>query len=138
MTGLKQVMFETASMTADWRFPYRIIVPQMGGWGPDDAVWLGMTPDVVSWNDYGRFQREFPPQSGAANDYAPWFQANSDDGSGVVVLVDPNLVDIIVPWNNIRTMGPGSVAVGVQYRNKATGRRSTLVTGRLPLSDGVI
>src|SRR4029077_13058800 len=101
-----------------------------------DEVVLGMTPDSVAWDDYGRHQRHFPPQSGAANDYGPWFQASSDDGTGVVVLVDPNMIDIVVPWNNMRTMGPGSVAVGIQYRNKLTGGRATLLTGRLPLSDG--
>jgi hypothetical protein len=137
--GLKQIMFETASSTADWLFPYRIIVPNVGGWDSDaDQVVLGMTPDFVAWDDYGMHSRTFPPRSGGADEYAPWFQANSDDGSGVVVLVDPNLVDIVVPAHRIRTMGPGGVAVGVQYRNKLSGARSTLVTGRLPLSDGVI
>lgn len=135
---LKQVMFDTASSTSDWRFPYRIIVPNMD-WDPIvDQVIIGMTPDAVGFDDYGWHSRYFPPASSGNDSWAPWFQANSDDGSGIVVLVDPNLVDIVVPWNHIRTMGPGSVAVGVQYRNKTTGSRTTLVAGRLPLSDGVI
>lgn len=137
--GLKEVIFETASTTADWHFPYRIIVPTVADWDPTaDQVTIGMTPDFVSWDDYGMHSRSFPPASGDLNSATPWFQASSDDGSGVVVLVDPNLIDIIVPWNRMRTMGPGSVAVGIQYRNKLTSARATLLTGRLPLADGVI
>lgn len=134
--GLKQVMFETASSTADWHFPYRLIMPSIGGWDTEaDQVVLGMSPDDVSWDDYGMHSRTFPPGD---NSSAPWFQANSDDGSGVVTLIDPNVIDIVVPASRIRSMGPGDVSVGIQYRNKLNGARTTLLTGRLPLAHGVI
>lgn len=136
--ALKEVIFETASSTGDWRFPYQILAPVEGGWDPAiDQIVLGMTPDHISWDDYGQRSRSFPPNSGAY-DTSPWFQASSDDGSGVITIVPPNLIDINVPANRIRSMGPGSVAVGLQYRNKATGARTTLLSGRLPLADGVI
>ncbi len=136
--GVRQVQFETASGTSDWYFPYKLIVPNMAGWDAErDEVVIGMSPDGITWDDYGIRSRVFPPLSGN-NPATPWFFASSDDGSGVVTLVDPNRVEIIVPYGSIRMMSPGSVAVGVQYRNKLLDRRTTLVTGRLPLTDGVV
>lgn len=135
--GVKQVNFQTASATADWRFPYKLLVPGITKWDPAiDQVVLGMSPDFVQWDDYGLRTREFPAAPGY--DTAPFFQASSDDGSNVVTLVDPNLIDIVVPFNVIRQMGPGSVNVGVQYRQKDIASRATLIIGRLPLVAGVI
>jgi hypothetical protein len=134
---LKQVLFEPASSTSTWRYTYRLVAPNMEGWESDvDLVVLGMSPDAVTFDDYGLRSRTFPPASNDST--APWFQASSDDGSGVVTLLDPSTVDIIVPWNTIRWIGPGMINVGLQYRNKLTDERSTLLTGRLPLMDGVI
>lgn len=134
--GLKRVQFEETSAGGDWQFPYRLIVPAMDGW--DDArdqVVIGMSPDYAAWDDYGFRQRSnFAPVPDFWN--APFFQATSDDSSGVVTLIDPNLISIIVPWNTMRTLGPGGCLVGVQYRDKTTTRRTPLLTGRLPIVDG--
>ena len=135
--SLKQVMFETASATEDWRLPYRLIVPGVNGWDPAvDEVVLGMSPDQVTWDDYGSRTRTFPPTG--TSDTSPWFYASSQDGTGTVALIDPNLIDIVVPWNIMRSMGIGSIAVGIQLRNQVTGSRTNLLTGRLPLADGVV
>lgn len=137
ITSIKQVMFEGAAATSDWRFPYQLIVPQVTAWDPAiDEVVLAMSPDFIMWDDYGIRSRTFPPAT--RENVAPWFQASSLDGSGVVTLIDPNRIDIIVPWNRMRTMGPGDVSVGVQYRNQLTGSRTLLITGRLPLYDTVL
>jgi hypothetical protein len=136
ITAIKRVLFEEASASSDWRFPYRLLVPGHTAWDPlVDEVVLGMSPDVVTWDDYGIRSRTFPPAS--SDSVAPWFQASSNDGSGVVTLVNPNGIDIVVPWNAIRMMGPGMINVGVQYRN-ASGARTALISGRLPLQDTVI
>jgi hypothetical protein len=135
ITATKRVMFEEASASSDWRFPYRLIVPGMTAWSDDDTVVLGMSPDRISWDDYGWRSRVFPPHGHSAT---PWYQASSRDGSGVVTLVDPNGIDIRVPWTAIRSMGPGVINVGVQHRNEATGARTSLIAGRLPLVDTVL
>jgi hypothetical protein len=135
--GMKRVMFEEASAQADWRFPYQIIAPGMDWDEEVDEVVLGMTPDYASWDDYGFRQRSFPMAT-ADNWAAPFYQASSDDSSGVVTLIDPNLIDIAVPYTVMRQLGPGGCNVGVSYRNKLTGQRSTLISGRLPIYDGVI
>ena len=131
--GVKQVMFASASATSDWRMPYKLLVPGINGWDVVDQVVLGMSPDHVSWDDYGYRQRSFPPDG---NNWAPFFQAASDDGSGVVALVDPNLIDVLVPYNTMRQLGPGGVNVEIQYRQKDIGSRSTLMLGRLMLVGG--
>lgn len=136
--GVKFVNFQTASSTGDWRFPYVLKVPGIDGWNPAvDQVVIGMTPDTVSWDDYGYRQRSFPPGS-RSYEAAPFWQASSDDGTGVVKLVDPNLIDIVVPYPVMQQLGPGGVNVGLSLRNKETGARTTLLTGRLPLTWGVI
>ena len=136
--GVKQVNFQTASTTSAWRFPYTLLVPGINGWKPEvDRVVLGMTPDAISWNDYGLHSRAFPPGTGTY-DAAPYYQASSDDGTGVITLVDPNVISIVVPHNVMRTLGPGGVNVAVQYRTKDTDERATLLIGRLPLIWGVI
>jgi hypothetical protein len=135
--GVKRVEFQTASAGADWVFPYRLLVPGINGWDKAvDLVVLGMSPDAVSWDDYGLRSRSFPDAPGY--DTAPFYQASSDDGSGVVSLLDPNLISIVVPHNAIRQMGPGGVNVGIQYRQKDTGSRAQLLIGRLPLVAGVL
>ena len=136
ITAIKRVLFEEASASSDWTFPYRLIVPGMSEWVDDDEVVLGMSPDFILWDDYGIRSRTFPPAS--SDSVAPWFQASSRDDSGVVTLVDPNGIDIRVPWNTIRMLGPGMINVGVQYRNAATKARTSLVAGRLPLVNTVI
>lgn len=137
--GIKRVQFEETGSTADWYFPYQLIVPAMDGWDADrDLIVLGMSPDYSAWDDYGmRSRANLSPRPDFW--YAPCYQATSDDESGVVTLVDPNLISIIVPWTAMRRLGPGGCAVGVQYRTKdGTDRRTTLLTGRLPIVDGVV
>jgi hypothetical protein len=112
---MKSVVFETASSTSDWSFQYRLLQAGHAAWDPAEEIVLGMSPDYVAWNDYGVRQRSFPAVS-SAYDTAPWFQASSRDGSGVVVLTDPDLIDVQVPWNQMRMMGPGSVHVSLSYR----------------------
>lgn len=136
--SIKKVQFEETGSTSDWQFPYRLIVPQMTAWDAErDLVVLGMSPDYAAWDDYGFRQRSNPaPRPDFWS--APFYMATSDDDSGAVTLVDPNLISIIVPWGNMRSLGPGGCAVGVQYRDKITDRRTTLLVGRLPIIDGVI
>ena len=136
ITATKRVLFEEASASSDWRLPYRLIIPEMTAWDETrDEVVLGLSPDSIIWDDYGTRSRTFPP---VGHSTAPSYQASSRDGTGVVTLVDPNGIDILVPWNVIRSLGPGMINVGVQYRNILTGARSSLVAGRLPLVDTVI
>jgi hypothetical protein len=133
--GVKQVLFETAASGSDWRFPYKLAVPGLTAWDPvNDEIVLGMNPDGASWDDYGMRSREFPPSTQTIT--PPFMQFSSRDGDGVVVLVDPNLIDILVPWNRMRQLGPGGVAIEIQYRNP-TGSRQTLLTGRMSLIAGV-
>ena len=134
--GVKQVMFASASCTSDWRMPYKLLVPEIAGWDPDkDVVVIALSPDYVAWDDYGFRQRSMPPY-GNTNEYPPFWQASSDNSSGVVTLVDPNLISIIVPYGTMRQMGPGGVNVEIQYRGKDNNSRSTLLLGRLPLQGG--
>jgi hypothetical protein len=136
--GVKQVAFQSASSTAAWRFPYVLLVPGITAWDPQvDEVVIGMTPDAVEWDDYGRRSRGFPPGSGSW-DTAPFWRASSDDGDGVVTLVDPNKIDIVVPHTVMQQLGPGGVQIGIQYRTKDSGERATLLVGRLPLIWGVV
>jgi len=134
--GVKRVMFPTAAAGDDWGLPYKLLVPGMAGWdhGNDEVV-LSMSPDYVSWDDYGFRQRTFPISPGSET--APFYQASSDDGSGTIALVDPNVIDILVTSNVMRQMGPGVVSVSIQYRQKDSLRRSTLLLGRLPLVGGM-
>jgi hypothetical protein len=138
ITAVKRVLFEEASASSDWRFPYRLIIPSMTGWDAEqDEVVIGMSPDHVSWDDYGFRSYGTAPGTGNEN-WAPWYQASSRDDSGVVTLVDPNGIDIVVPYGSIRSMGVGMINVGVQYRNMLTGARNSLIAGRLPLVYTVI
>lgn len=134
--GVKRVNFQTASAQADWVMPYTLLVPEIAGWDQTiEVVVLGMSPDFVEWNDYGMRQRSFPMSDAPQ---APFFQSSSDDDDGVVTLLDPNQISIVVPFQRIAQLGPGAVNVGIQYRTKDTGSRSTLLIGRLPLVWGVI
>lgn len=133
---MKRVIFDETSTTEDWRYSYQLLTPHQSVWSPDTWVVLGMNPAYTVWDDYGIKSRASPP----ADPYspAPWFQASSRDGSGIVVLRDPNIIDIIVPWNHVRSMGPGSVAVTLSLRTDVPPSRTTLLQGQLPLYDGVV
>jgi hypothetical protein len=111
---MKTVVFETTTTTQDWAWQYRLLQTGHAKWEPEEAIVLSMSPDFVQWNDYGWRQRSFPP-TGTIDNVNPFFQASSDDNSGVVRLTDPNLIDVIVPWNRMREMGPGTVHVSLAY-----------------------
>jgi hypothetical protein len=131
---MKSVILDETATTEDWVYVYQLLNQQVA-WDPNDEVVLTMNPDYVSWDDYGRRSRTFPPAT--VYDTAPWFQASSRDGSGVVSLVDPNIINIVVPWNQMRMMGPGGVNVGLSMRRDLPTSRTSLMVGRLPVYDGV-
>jgi len=180
--SVKQVVFEEASATSDWRWQYRLLQAGHAAWDDDEEIVLGMSPDYAAWDDYGRRSRNFPAVSDVY-DAAPFFQASSRDHSGVVVVTDPNIIDVVVPYSIMRQMGPGSCHVTLSWRrvmpvvnplvpdlsypNPATvshklriwsqrlgvpvsslmmfpsaagnaTSRTTLVTGTLPVIDGVV
>ena len=136
VTAIKRVNFEEASAFSDWRYSYMLILRDGGQWDPAyDEVVIAMNPDAIFWDDYGIRSRTFPPAS--SGDVAPYFQASSRNNDGIVTLINPSMIDIIVPWNRLRMMGAGVINVGLSYRN-TNGTRISLLSGRLPLVDTVI
>jgi hypothetical protein len=131
---MKSVILDETATTEDWVFSYQLL-NQKTAWSDEDEVVLAMSPDFVSWDDYGRRSRTFPPSS--SDNVAPWFQASSRDDTGVVTLIDPNIVSIVVPWNQMRMMGPGGINVGLTLRREDPTSRTSLLVGRLPVYDGV-
>lgn len=103
---------------------------------PDDEIIIGMSPEAISWSDYGTHHRSYPPGRGASN--APYFQASSNDGSGYVTLVNPGLIDILIPGSVMRGFGPGEINVGIRFARASDQRTSTLIIGRLPILHGVV
>jgi hypothetical protein len=135
---IRRTMFEESSANSDWRFAYRLIVPNMVGWDFErDEIVLGMSPDWLAWDDYGWHSRAFPPGTADASS-APWYTASSRDGSGVVSLYDPDQIDIVVPSGVIRGFGTGMVNVGLSLRDVITQARTAILTGRLPLINTVV
>jgi len=103
---------------------------------PDDEIILGLSPEELSWSDYGSHHKSYPPGRAASN--APYFRASSNDGSGYVTLVNPGLVDILIPASIMRGMGPGEINVGIRFARASDQRTSTLLIGRLPILHGVV
>ena len=134
LAQIKRIMFEEASASSDWSFSY-VIHPTIAGWAPEDEVILALSPDAVTWDDYGIRSRTFPPSNSWST--APYFQTSSRNSDGVVTLVDPSAVRLYVPYTVLRQVGPGTINVGLQYRNDS-GQRISLLSGRLPLYDTVI
>jgi len=114
--SVKTVVFEEASATADWVWQYRLLQPDHETWDADEEIVLGMSPDFTAWDDYGYRSRSFPPVRNSTYDTAPFFQASSADGTGTVILTDPNLIEIRVPYGMMRQMGPGTVHVSLSWR----------------------
>ena len=132
---MKRVMLDETTTTEDWTYSLQLI-GQVGVWDRvNEEVYLAMSPDYVSWDDYGRRSRTFPPAD--ENNSAPWFSASSRDSTGVVSLIDPNIISIVVPWNRMRMMGPGGCNVALTLRRLAPTSRISLMVGRLPVYDGV-
>ena len=65
-------------------------------------------------------------------------QASSNDGSGYITLVNPGLIDILIPASVMRGFGPGEINVGVRFARASDQRTSTLLIGRLPILHGVV
>ena len=103
---------------------------------PDDEVLLGMSPDMLSWEDYGRHRQHYPP--GRTQTAAPYFRASSNDGSGYISLISPGLIDILIPASVMRSFPQGEINVGVRYQRASDQRTSTLFIGRLPILHGVV
>lgn len=141
--------FPPTTTTSDWRAPFYIAmsgtnyVPDevtataLVTWHPpDDEVILGMSPDTLTWEDYGSHRTSYPP--GRATDNPPYFRASSNDGTGYVALVNPGLIDILVPASVMRGFGVGELNVGLRYARASDQRTSTLFVGRLPIIHGVV
>ena len=69
---------------------------------------------------------------------APYFRASSNDGSGYVTLINPGLIDIIIPASVMRGFGSGELNVGMRFERASDQRTSTIFVGRLPVIDGVV
>ena len=129
--------FPPATDSGDWHAPFYVAAnDEYVTWTDDDEVLVGISPDAITWSDYGPHYRSYPPGRTAAN--PPYFRASSNDGSGYVTLINPGLVDIFIPASVMRGFGPGEVNVGVRYSRASDQRTSTLFIGRLPILHGVV
>lgn len=130
--------FAPTTNSGDWHAPF--YVAANGEWVTwdlaDDEVLLGMSPDAISWEDYGSHRTTYPP--GRSSAPAPYFRASSNDSSGYVSLVNPGLIDILIPGSVMRGFGPGELNVGLRYARASDGRTSSLFLGRLPVVHGVV
>jgi hypothetical protein len=130
--------FPPTTNTSDWRAPFYIGTEDaLITWHPpDDEVILGMSPDTIDWQDYGSHRTSYPP--GSASTTPPYFRASSNDGTGYVALINPGLIDIIIPASVMRGFGVGEINVGLRYARSSDSRTSTLFIGRLPVVGGVV
>jgi hypothetical protein len=126
---MRTYAFAETGLSEDWRFAYKLA--SIDGWTVDDEIVLEMTPDYVSWDDYGFRSRSSIPT--AALDAAPYLRISSADATGEIELIDPNVIQIVLPWNRVRQLGPGVTNVKLQYWNLATSSRLTILNGRLPI-----
>jgi hypothetical protein len=129
--------FPPTSNTSDWNQPFYVHIN--GGyveWSDDDTVIVGLSPDAISWEDYGHHRSSYPPGRAAMN--PPYFRASSADSSGYVTLVSPGLVDIHIPASVMRQFPPGALNCGIRYERPSDSRTSTLFAGRLPILNGVV
>ena len=130
--------FQPTTSTSDWRAPFYIAAgDELVTWHPpDDEVLIGMSPDAVSWEDYGSRRISYPA---GRSSYTPtFFQASSNDGSGYIMLRNPGLIDILIPANIMRGFGVGELNVGLRFTRASDSRTSTLFLGRLPIIHGVV
>ena len=128
--------FSPTSNTGAWHQPFYVLINNSyPEWDtPDDEVLLGISPDALTWEDYGAHYRNYPP----ANNAAPYIYASSNDGSGYVTLISPGLIDVLIPASVMRGMPPGEVNVGLRYARASDGRTSSLFVGRLPVIHGIV
>lgn len=130
--------FTPTTNTSDWHQPFYVLVNNAyPEWDlPDDEVLLGVSPDVLTWEDYGAHHNNF--SSARINNAAPYVRASSNDASGYVTLISPGLIDILLPASVMRGFPPGEVNVGLRYARASDQRTSTLFVGRLPILHGVV
>lgn len=128
--------FPPTTNTSDWRAPFYIgASDELVTWHPpDDFVTVGLSPDTVSWEDYGSHRISYPPGWSTPT----FFQANSNDGSGYVALINPGLIDVLIPASVMRGFGVGEVNVGLRYSRTSDNRTATIFIGRLPIIHGVV
>jgi hypothetical protein len=103
---------------------------------PDDEVILGMSPDAHSFEDYGQHHRSYPP--GRQSIQPTFFQTSSNDGSGYITLINPGLIDIIIPASVMRGFGVGELNIGLRFARASDSRTTTIFTGKLPVIWGVV
>ena len=130
--------FPPTTNTSDWRAPFYVAAnDELVTWHPpDDEVILGLSGDTHVWEDYGSHRTSYPP--GRAATAAPYFRASSNDGSGYVTLINPGLIDILIPASVMSGFPPMELNVGVRYARASDQRTSTLFLGRLPIIHGVV
>jgi len=130
--------FPPASDTGDWHAPFYVAANDtfITWHPPDDEILIGISPEAITWSDYGSHHRTYPP--GRTASHAPYFRTSSNDGSGYVTLINPGLIDILIPASIMRGFGPGELNVGVRYARASDSRTSTLFLGRLPIIHGVV
>jgi hypothetical protein len=130
--------FSPATNTADWHQPFYVLINNAyPAWVlPDDEVLLGVSPDVLTWEDYGAHRNNYT--ASRANNAAPYVRASSNDSSGYITLISPGLIDVLLPASVMRAFPPGEVNVGLRYARASDGRTSSLLTGRLPVVHGVV
>jgi hypothetical protein len=127
--------FPPTTNTEDWDQPFYAHANGMYlEWSGDDEVIVGLSPDAISWEDYGHHRTSYPPGRAAMN--PPYFRASSADGSGYVALISPGLVDIHIPASVMRQFAPGALNVGIRYQRPSDNRTKTLFSGRLPVIAG--
>ena len=130
--------FPPTTNTSDWRAPLYVAAnDEFVTWHPpDDEVILGLSPDTIAWEDYGSHRTSYPPGRPAHS--GAHFQASSNDGSGYIALINPGLIDILIPASVMRGFPPGELNVGVRFARASDQRTSTLFLGRLPVLHGVV
>lgn len=130
--------FAPTTNTSDWHQPFYVAAngAYLEWHVPDDEILFGISPDDISWQDYGSRYRSYPPSRTNAN--APYFRASSNDGSGYVTLVNPGLIDVFIPASIMRGFGPGEINVGMRFQRASDSRTSAMLIGRLPILHGVI
>jgi hypothetical protein len=130
--------FPPTTNTSDWHAPFYVGTNgELVTWHPpDDEILLGLSPDAMSWSDYGSHRTSYPP--GRVSTSPAFIQASSNDGSGRVTLINPGLIDIFLPGSLMRAFPPGEVNVSLRFQRGSDQRTNALFLGRLPILHGVI
>jgi hypothetical protein len=136
--AMRGFAFPPTTNTGDWHQPFYIACngAYVEWHPPDDEILFGMSPDAIAWQDYGAWRSTYPPGRGNAS--PPYFQASSNDTSGVVTMVSPGLVDILVPASVMRGFPPKEINIGLRFQRASDSRTSTVFLGRLPIWHGVV